>query len=81
MIVPFSFYLTNNYIIDTNKERVHIFLNQDEICSNLSKRKPITYEYYLKNGKPNEVGYEFDDSIDTIKIRLIYYFIKMEHML
>ena len=32
MIVPFSFYLTNNYIIDTNKEKFHIFLNQDEIC-------------------------------------------------
>ena len=68
MIVPFSFYLTNNYIIDTNKERVHIFLNQDEICSNLSKRKPITYEYYLKNGKPSKVGYESHSSIDTINL-------------
>ena len=68
MIVPFSFYLTNNYIIDTNKEKFHIFLNQDEICSNLSKRKPITYEYYLKNGKPSKVGYESRSSIDTINL-------------
>lgn len=68
MIVPFSFYITNNFIIDTNKERVHIFLNQDEICSNLSKRKPITYEYYLKNGKPGEVFREYNNSIENVNL-------------